>query len=86
MIAYVNSEEESKPKKQITDYLWYLYFDMHNRFGHKWGALTWGKRSEPQTSEVNFWVEFIILLLNVIRIPYVCLDCNLMQAHAMYKQ
>ena len=40
MIVYVNNEEESKPKKQTCD----LYFDMHNQFGHKWGAFIWGKR------------------------------------------
>ena len=35
--------------------------------------------SEPHTSESN---GGIFIYISVVRIPYVCLDCNLTQPHA----
>ena len=76
MTVYVNNEEESKPKKQITDYLWSIFWYAQSVLVTNEELLIGGSVSEPHTCELNFWVEFIIILLPVVRIPYVHLDCK----------
>ena len=70
MIVYVNNEEESKPKKQITDYLWSIFYYAQSVLVTNEELLFGASVSEPQTSEVNFWVDFIVILLSVVCIPW----------------
>ena len=54
MTVYINNEEESKPKKQITDYLWSVFWYAQSALVTNEELLIGASVSEPQTSEVNF--------------------------------